>query len=218
MRAFRRRRYVRARRSLGSQNKVYSFKRSVALAPWANIDDAPVQQASTFITNHAAVGNYQFGYFKFRLADLPNFTDFTNLYERYKIVGVKLRFIPVKGDNSELNSTGGAYMSPLAVAINRSAIQLTADDRTFNELVETQDCRVYDSRKGFNMYIPYPKFYAPADGFTTAQEKSGWIRSGEANIHHFGLQYAFQISSLSAANATAFSVIATYYIKAANPQ
>lgn len=215
-RPFRRRyrRYVR--RTLGSQSRVYSFKRSVVLTPWANINDVPTQQTTTSsITNNNGVGNYQFGYFKFKLNDLPNSTDFTNLYERYKIIGVKLRFIPQKGDGAEVGTN--AYMSPLAIAVNRGNISLTADDRTFANLLETQDARIYSTQKPFSVYIPYPKFYAPGDGITQAQEKSGWLQKSASAVHHFGLQYAWQFSA-AAAVSSSMTVIGTYYVKAANPQ
>lgn len=210
--------YRLKRMALSRQGKVYSFKRNVAVAPWAIVDGNPVVQPNgTYISNASVAGNYGFGHFRFRLSDLPSATDFTNLYERYKITGVKLRFVPVASTESSIGSAS-TFMSPLAIAINRGAITTTADDRTFDQLMENQDVRIFTTLKPFNVYIPYPKFYAPADGITTAQEKGGWLNSKTATVHHFGLNYAWQQTVATTANQCAFRVIATYYMKCANPQ
>lgn len=206
------------RKALSRQGKVYSFKRCVQLAPYGIVDGNPVvQPAGTIISNWVGTGRYNFGHFRFKLNDLPGNTDFTNLYERYKITGVKLKFIPVTATDTPL-ANGTNYLSPLAVAINRGAIIVAADDRTFDQLLENQDVRIFSTMKPFSMYIPYPKFYSPADGITTAQTGGGWLNSKSPAVHHFGLNYAWQNTTATEANQCAFRIIATYFVKCANPQ
>ena len=43
--------------------------------------------------------------FAFKLADLPASTDFTNLFDRYKIAGVAVRIIPLLGSGVNGNPT-----------------------------------------------------------------------------------------------------------------
>lgn len=216
-RPYRRRMYPR--KNLSSQNKIYSFKRSVMLAPcqWISGSGENVQ-ASNQVTNSSGAGYFQIGHFKFALTDLPNYSDFINLYERFKITGVKLKFIPIHGDGVDVQGGGAvtANLSPLAIAISREAVLQSSDERTFDQLLEQQDCKVYTSQRPFSLYIPYPKFYAPADGLTTVQEKGGWIRSATgSSVHHWGLRYAFPEQN---SYATSFRVICTYFVKCANPQ
>lgn len=204
--------------ALSRQNKVYSFKRTVALTPCAIVDNVPTYQPNgVTISNLVVAGNYNLGHFRFKLDDLPGVADFTNLYERYKISGVKLKFIPIQATEHGAG-TNGQSISPLAICINRGAITTTADDRSFDGLLENQDVKIFSTLKPFNVYIPYPKFYAPADGITAAQEKSGWLNSKHAAVDHTGLNWAFQSTVAAAANATSWRVFATYYIKCANPQ
>lgn len=210
--AFKRRMYARR---LGNQNKVYSFKRHCALSYWNNVADVPTRRVS-FISNSSTQN--QFGYFTFRLDDLNNYADFTGLYEKYKITGVKLKFIPTRGDGADVNLlTPFSPMSLLAIAINRGSTNTTALERTFDQILEQQDARIYSTQKPFSIYIPYPKFYAPADGLTVAQEKSGWLQSRHPDVDHYGLQFAWQFQQPDASSCQ-FRVFATYYIKCANPQ
>lgn len=208
---------MRKRRTLGYQNKVYSFRRSVLLKPWSNpTDNNPTEQTSPIISNQVVSGNITFGHMRFRLTDLAGNTDFTNLYERYKITGVKLKFIPIIGTSRD--ATTSTVMSPIALAINRSALNLNTDDKTFDQLLENQDVKVMSSMRQFNLYVPYPKFYSPADGITQAQEKGGWLNTKAPAVHHFGVQWAYQSTTTSTSDRTAFRVVATYYVKCANPQ
>lgn len=203
------------RKSLSSQSKTYSFKRHCALAFWNNVADVPTRRV-TFITNSNL--QPQFGYFTFQLQDLLNSADFTNLYAKYKITGVKLKFIPTRGDGADVSApTTSGVMCSLAIAINRGATTLTAQERTFDQILEQQDARIYSTQKPFSIYIPYPKFYAPADGLTVAQEKSGWLQSRHPEVDHYGVQFAWQFQANDQV-ASQFRVFATMYVKCANPQ
>lgn len=208
------RRYNRSKR-LSSQSLVYTFKRTCALAFWNNVNNVPTRRV-TFITNSNLQPNL--GYFTFQLQDVNNSTDFTNLFQRYKITGVKLRFIPTRGDGADVSApvTSGV-MCPLAIAINRGATTLTAQERNFDQIMEQQDARIYSTNKPFSIYVPSPKFYAPADGLTQAQEKSGWLQNAHPEVDHYGLQFAWQFPA-NDQTACQFRVFATYYLKMSNPQ
>lgn len=220
-----RRRYVKRigrpyrmrRKALTRQGKVYSFRRTVALTPCAIVAGVPTYQTGGVpVSNLVNAGIYNFGHFRFKLNDLPGSTDFTNLYERYKITGVKLKFIPVVATESSVGN--GNPISPIALAINRGAITVASDDRTFDQLLENQDVRIMSTMKPFNVYIPYPKFYAPADGVTAAQEKGGWLNCKHPEIDHTGFNFAFQNTTTNGDTQTQWRVFATYYVKCANPQ
>lgn len=214
----RRRKYVRrskksikrASRRL-TERKLYSFKRTCELA--ANNGTSNFGDNAIFDSSGRAAGN-----FKFALSDLPSVSDFTNLFEMYKITGVKLKFIPTQGTqaNATLATSAPVLMNPLAICVDRG---YTATAPTFNTLMENQDVRVMSSLKPFKVWISGPKAYSPADGLTTASMINPWIDAGQNAVHHYGLRYAFE-SNTGATNTTTvtFRVFATYYIKAKGVQ
>lgn len=214
----RRKMSMRRRLPLSSQRKVYSFRRTCEIRPWLYFDGQWTRQTDNRIGNNNALTNNT-GIFKFALTDLPGYTDFVNLYENYKLTGVKLRFIPIIGTESSANVANNAIMSPVAMCIDRGANDLIPLNPTFIELLEHQDVMLRSSYKPFSLYIRYPKAHSGADALTQTVLTSPWLDlqvNGESVDHH-GLKYCFQ-DVVAADRAVSYRVYATYYIKCRGPQ
>jgi len=151
-----------------------------------------------------------YGTFIFRLDDLPNVTEFTNLFQEYKINAVKLRFVPSYND-----STSGA------VAANRLPIfHMVKDDddiappTTVDQLYQYDSYQMRRTDKPFTMYIrPKALGLAYRVGVTSGQMpgKGGWMSCDTADVPYYGLKWA---SDLGAVNtAVSMKVFATYYIQ-----
>lgn len=207
------------RKTALTQGKIYSFKRMCALKPYYFNGTAWVQAADNVITNDSAYA-YFAGHMRFRLNDLPNATDFTTLYEQFKITGVKLTFIPWIG--TESSDSTGYRTAALAVAIDRGANDLNLASPSFTSLLEQQDCKLLSTGGGrpFKMWVSTPTFHTSADALTQATYKAGWLdseRTGSRDVDFHGLVYSFQ-QNVSTATSCAFKVYATYYVKCRNPQ
>lgn len=212
----RRRAYRKPRTNL-RQGKIYSFKRTCALRPF-NFDGSNWAQASEALITNATTGTGRTGIFKFRLEDLPNPTDFTMLFEQFKITGVKLRFIPVQG--TESSSTAGPYTDPLAFCIDRGANDQVFASPSFDSLLENQDVKLRNSQRPFSLWVGTPTFHQPADGLSQGAYKSGWLDSELVNsrgVDYHGVKWAFPFSQ-NPERSLQFRVYATYYIKCRNPQ
>lgn len=212
------RRLIRKPRVMLTQGKVYSFKRTCALAPYNFVNDSWVQAATNEITNDSAYTRSS-GIFKFKLNDLPGATDFTNMFEQFKITGVKLKFMPTIGTESNPNYTG-TVMEPLATAIDRGANDLVVAGPSFSSLLENQDVKLRNSQKPFSVYIGSPTFHQPADAASQVTYRLGWLDSElstSRDVDAHGLKYAFP-ATRSATNAIWYRVYATYYIKCRGPQ
>lgn len=200
---------------------VYQFKRSCELPAWYfSALSVDTQYASNYINSY----NNYYGYFKFKLTDLPNSTDFTNLFESFRLKGVTLKFIPVRGTvndvNPEVTSANAEYNSlliPLAVAIERSQINANP---TFNSILEDQGAKVLLSDKVHTMYIPSPKVYGPADGLTVSALSNPWLdtaTAGGAAAHHYGVRFRFE-DTTTGTTMVAYRVFATYHIECKGAQ
>lgn len=206
-------------RSIYGQGKIYSFRRTCECYPYHYKDGSWVKLTANYISSNAATLDYVNGIFKFSLQDLPNYTDFTNLYENFRITGVRLRFMPIAGTESGSYSATSSIMEPLAFCIDRGANDAIGINPGFTQLLENQDCKIRSSYKPFSIYIAYPKAHAPADGVTQTVLMSPWLDT-EVNgqvVDHHGLKFCFQTAT-PADRSVAYRVYATYYIKCRAPQ
>lgn len=178
----------------------FLLKRTVALAP----------QITGGTANSNTVWDKtdrQFGYFNFSLSDLPNNGEITAMFNRYKITGVRLKFIPTQGTDTPSGATN--LLNSLAVQIDKSVRSVPA---SFDELLEAGNCRVLSaSQKGFSVWIGSPLAAATIGGVSALMTNS-WLDSDSNEIKHYGLRYAFQ-NGYAAQAYTRFSVFATYYLR-----
>jgi len=216
-RLFMRKRKMNISRPL-TQGKLYKFKRTCQALPFYFDGSNWAQYSVNTITNSVTAPSIA-GIFKFRLEDVPNATDFTQLYEQFKITGVKLRFIPYLSTESSSGVSNG-LTDTIALAIDRGANDFAVVNPSFNSLLENQDVKLHNSQRGFSMWIGTPTFHQPADGLTQGTYKSGWL-DGEIvasrNVDYHGLKWSFP-QSRTEAQSCGFRVYATYYISCRNPQ
>lgn len=201
------------------QGKIYAFKRTCECYPYHFTDGSWVKQNDNYVTNDSSNLSFGNGIFKFKLNDLPGYTDFTNLYENFKLTGVRLRFLPNIGTSSDGATASSTIMEPLALCIDRGANDNIAANPSFTSLLENQDCKIRSSYKPFSIYIAYPKAHTPADGVTQTVLTSPWLDTevnGEVVEHH-GLKFDFQAAAPTQRSVW-FRVYATYYLKCRAPQ
>lgn len=200
---------------------VYQFKRQCELPAWYfSALGVDTQYPSNVINSNF---NY-YGYFKFALSDLPGYTDFTNLFEAFRIKAVTLKFIPIKGTSHDVtpqvtsaNAEYSAVLMPMAVAAEKSAI---TTNPTFASILEDQGSRVLLSDKVHTLHITNPKLYQPADGLTVAGLASPWLdtaTAGGAAAHMYGAKFRFQ-DTTTATQAISYRVYATYHIECKGAQ
>lgn len=182
------------------------------------------------ITTPSTANTFSYGAFSYYVAlqDLPNYTEFTNLYDQYKIVGVKFRIVPF----SVSPATGGAVTSTAAqpscmfhmVVDNDDASKPTASEAGISEL---RQCPGYRSvnpylyqRKGITRYFK-PRVATAAYNGAFAGYKSdtfGWCDCGNPGIQGYGLKGVVETISGGAANLLWFKVEAKVYLVFRHPR
>lgn len=133
----------------------------------------------------------------FTLSSLPNYTDFTNLFDMYQIAGIKYRFV-VKGDPSVLPTTvanDGKWPRFVHVIDRNDQIS----PANFDELRSYQNCKevwLTGNNPASRWY-----YFKPATltvGYTSAvtsnysTDYKRWISTGDAGATYYGLKYAFE--------------------------
>lgn len=200
----RRKRSLRKRRTMTGRayRKPVGFllKRTCALAP--------VVSGGVYSSNIIQDRDiYQYGYFNFSLSDLPNNGEVTAMFNRYKLTGVKLKFIPIQGTDATAASSN--LMNTLALSIDKSVRGVPA---AFDELMEAGNVKVYASAlRPISVWISRPLAAATIGG-SSAMMTNPWLDSDLNDIKHYGLRYAFK-SGVPTTSATRFAVYATYYLR-----
>lgn len=186
---------------------VHKFKETCELTQWS-----------------AAAGSTQFGVQTYKLNDLFNATQFKNLFDMYKITGVKLTIIPRYTDASVSEASGGIAGSVnslpmLYVAPNRSPWSVAPT--SVQDILNDDGCKVMTLNKKVSFWLssPAPLILDGAANGVPIQTNTNsrlWLTTGgngqtvdQSGVLYYGHRYA--ISNLGTAGVFA-DVYATYYM------
>lgn len=186
---FARRMFIRSRRRAVTMSKrgvrqpIQYFKRSVYLS--GNI--------------LSSTANDVFQALNFTLSQVPSYTDFTTLYDQYRINGIKWTLIP-RGNTAEITAASGAS----TVFQGQSTGVFSAidyDDNTaptsINQLCEYQNMKM---TRATQLHSRYLKPRVNTTGITNIgtgvtgpmMNTRGWLDCDFINVPHFGLKLALQ--------------------------
>lgn len=206
-------------------NKAYAYKR---MGKSLIIQNSTT--ASTITTNDASqinlsavqadtIGSMFGASMQFRLGNIQSPTDFQNLYDQYKITGVKVQIIPLS-DSSTAQSSG--FLPTLYWARdNDNAGSVPTAEANLRERQDVKSLRLTGPK---TIYIKYPKqvIDTTVQGGVTLNSLNavGWIDCNDQNVMHNGLVMWFKNVDLRAQpnTTTAFRFEVTYYLKCRNPQ
>lgn len=185
---------------------VHRFKETCMLTNWS-----------------CAAGSTQFGVQAYKFRDLFNYSNFTNIFDMYKITGVKLTIIPRFNTASVSESTIGPNINELPllyVAPNRSPWSVAPT--SIQDVLNDDGCKVIRLERKINLFLknPAPQILDAANTGVPIQTNGLhrlWLTTGgngqlvdQTNVNHFGHRWA--ISNLGT-NGLNVDVYATYYFK-----
>jgi len=146
--------------------------------------------------------------FNFSMNDMPNFAELTSLFDNYKLTGVKVKCLPLFQTDS--NSTGGinnVTNIPIFYTIDRTDDVAPA---TVDSVLEYNDHKIGSAFKGFQIYIPNPKFQD-----ATSAVRGGWVATSNPGLNWFGLKVAIPPTGTV---GTRLTLLFTYYVCCKDPK
>lgn len=182
----RRRRNMRLRRGMIGRRiaqPVQYFKRSVYLS--GNI--------VTSVTSDTFTNQF------FSLSNVPNYTEFTNLYDQYKINAVKVTLIP-RGNTAEITASSGASTVFQGQSVGVFSVidyDDTAALANINEACQYQNMKMTRATQQHSRYLK-PRFNLlsvtnQGTGATGASQNTrGWLDCDYINVPHYGVKWALQ--------------------------
>lgn len=167
----------------------------------------------TLVSNTSYLNAGNFGALSFKLSDLPNYTDYSNLYDEYRIKAVRVDFVPAT--NGSAFTYNGVGVSELSIPALYTWID--TDDNTAPTTVasgqqfQTFKCHGLMSQMRTRWLVPEVSTALYSGAFTSyGQLKNQWIDNNSTSVVHFGLKYAL-INGTT--NGGAFDAVATYYME-----
>lgn len=155
--------------------------------------------------------------FQFRLDNLPNSSDFTNLFDEFKINAVKIDFVPGSTSNDQegiyaQNNVAGTYMftPQIFTVIDYDGL---AQINTQTQTLENSNARLIKKPfQPFSVYVRKPTILMSAGGVAQSILTRGWTDCSTPSVIYHGASIAGQILGGSTTAALRYYVTLTYYL------
>jgi len=143
------------------------------------------------------------------LSDVPNYTEFTALYDQYKICGIKYTFIFNK-NSATIGNTAQDIPFLYTVYDNNDQAGLA------NQLEAVQ----YANFKANQITYKTTRYLRPYMLESNRSIKSPWLPTTSASIQHFGLKAALSTSQAITGLATigSLQILVKYYLAFKTPK
>lgn len=153
----------------------------------------------------------------FSLSKLPNFSEFTALFDSYQIVKVMVEFRPTiqkvvtQVDSTNLNNVVVPYMYAFRDLDNSSA-------PTLDNCAQRQDCIRVPVTRGFTIsVVPQVSREVYRSAVSTAYEtpyKLVWLDCTQADIPHYGIRYGMEATQMGTADPEfQYQIRVTYWCR-----
>lgn len=148
--------------------------------------------------------------YNFSLSDLPNYTEFTALYDMYKINRVKISFLPQQTISNSLStvSNAAAYARFFSVIDTNDATAPTSIDQL----------REYESCKYTTIHRRHKRYFKPriTDSGNVYTPGNPWIATSSPNVNYFGLKVAAEAIDSTVSTTMDYTIECKYYLSFRN--
>jgi len=180
-----------------NNNHIFYVKRTYELTPVVLNDHTGADQA-------AGVA--------FTLDQLPNYTEFTNLFDQYQITGILVRFLWSNNNSQFAFSQYVNDLKPWYFTSDKDDATTPASINAMLERPNTQIRRPLGEHKlFFRPGVATAVYKGAFTGYGQAK-KGTWLDCSNADIQHFALKYYIQSQGPANYTPTLF-MYATYYMK-----
>lgn len=148
-----------------------------------------------------------FATINFQLANIPNHTEFIQLYDQYQIKGVKVAFVPrINSSESGVTAVRNVWS---VLDYDDSSIPTSRD-----QLLQYQNVKMTPmTRKHKRYFKPAIAAQMFATGILSAYgaKKNQWIDCTYDQVEHYGVKYCFD-QLPAGVNPVTFDVVTTMYL------
>lgn len=198
----------------------YSFHRWVTSLSGANVSACTYNTGTSVLTATSANASCSFS-LKFTIADLPNYTEFSSLFDSYMITGVLLQVKMIHNPNSvtglndnTVNTANNWYPTVWYVSDHDDS-----DTITLPQIKEFEKVRhkVLQPNRELNVMLrptTLTQIYRTAATTSYANNyKRTWLDMAQTDTPHYGIKMVFDFEGLTPTASYSFKINAKFYIK-----
>lgn len=199
----RRRSNRKPKRMRGIRKNVYRKKHTAPIHYFKRSYYVPNAISST-----AGAGDGLYG-LAFTLGGLPNASEFTTLFDQYKIQGIKVRFMP-RGNVSEINNATANAITSLATVIDYDD---AATPTGVAQLAQYTNFKLTRSDRQLTRYfkprINVGAINSVAGGVQNKMNTTAWLDCSVDTTEHYGMKVVIAEPPVS---TTVFDMLVTMYL------
>ena len=150
-----------------------------------------------------------FAAYNFSLNDLPNSTEFTSLFDMYKINAIKISFIPQMTENISLTTANNPYSNTRffsAIDYNDGSTPTSIDD-----LRQYSTCKFTPILKTHTRMIYKPKILD-----SSSYSVSPWMSTASPSSNYFGLKVGIEPTQSTVITSFEYKVECKFYMSFKN--
>jgi len=227
----RRGRIVGRTRTVRGARPVFKFHRWITAfqsgtGTLVNVTDCTYDGADSFITctNPNKTAQFSLG---FQLRDIPNVTEFTNLFDSYMLTGVMLQFKLIDNPDAAYPTNGETGSATISKTNFFPTIWYVADHDDNNntplasikEFERVRHKVLYPNRETNIMLRPTTLGQVYLTNSTNAQvenRRRSWLDLTYANVPHYGFKSVIDFEGLAPVGSYRIKVNAKYYFTCKN--
>lgn len=145
----------------------------------------------------------------FKLNYLPNYSEYSALYDQYMITKVAVKLVP-RGNVSSIGSDLGSNLLSV-IDYNDSGVLSSVDQANEYATVKRTTDRRMHTRVFRPMFLRPAYVSSISTGYSSTR---GWISISDPGVVHYGLKFVWQNSSLL--EEVEYDMYTTYYVKFKN--
>lgn len=207
------------RRRLRKQPGTQLYRRNgviTPLTPWTVYSFKRIRQ-TTFTVNYDGLAQFTADGYVFKLSDVQSSTEFTSLYDQYKITGIKAKFFPRVNVLQTVNQ-GSTFTTipPIGTIVDYDD---AAPPANYAEATQFMGARIHEAFKPFSLYFKPKISTAAYSGAFTSYTAGGspWLDCNSPNIEYYGMKvftlpYSAGNNAVTSQDPT-WDIVLTYYLK-----
>lgn len=163
-------------------------------------------------------------YLTYSLSGMNNYTEFTNVFDEYKLCAIKVKFIPRYDNFAGSNTTDvvqpnvtnqtGNYITTYIDTDPGMVPSGTYTSATFNTFIENCNGR-FKMRQALRPFSVYFKPKIPKDigGTSTAVQRPCWLSTASPTITHSGAHVFMHDVNFVGSSGQSYDMFVTYYVQ-----
>lgn len=156
---------------------IHTFTRSIATT-------FPLTNPVTGVANYA---------WAFKLSDLPNYSEFVNLFDAYRIKSVHLKFVPSWDSSNKTQPPNADTLMPTLVTVMDHNDALALNSRAdYMQYTSYKESALTANSPVSIIVNPTPAVAVYGGGVFASygQNQGVWVDTGSYTVEHYGLKWA----------------------------